>query len=342
MTESELNSIYEEFYLRNPNKGHVMDSKNFLDKLPNQEKHNYIIFPPWFTKEEFDVVLTIKQAKRYLSTMNLTFQNYYDIVVLGLRKIDERPHCECGNPCKFKTFSLGYDKYCCREHSSKYKETPIAFIEAGRKSKLGRKTPDSVKKKISESEKKTKAGKIYICTPETSAKLSRAKKGKPKSKEWRQHMRESALRRIKENPDKALANLRNGGYRSGKISYYTCVKAGNKVIKCLSSWEEHFLRLCDRLNYIVQVDTCQALKYLDPITKQTRLYIPDFLVTLDTGARMMIEIKPVEFKYDPVVLAKKCAAIKYCKSNNIIYVTLTERELFLKSGKYFNLFDFHI
>lgn len=341
MNDIELNKVYEEFYLRNPNKGHKVLSSQFLEKLPDQIKSCHIIFPSWFTKEEFDITLTSKQAKNYLNTLGLNIQNYYDIVVLGLMNIESRPRCVCGNLCPFKGFSVGYSKYCCKKHAQKYREIPESFIIAGRTSKLGKKTSEEVKRKISESEKRTKSTRIYKPTPETLAKLSKAKRGRPKSRIWKQHMSESALRRIKENPEKALSNLKGTtGMRGGNISLYSCKKAGGKIIRCLSSWEERFLRLCDEnLKYVISVDTYGALDYVDPLGKN-RLYIPDFFLKLDTGTNVLVEIKPLSFKYEPLVLSKKKAALKYCRQNNMKYVILTEKEIFLKKGSYFNIFDF--
>lgn len=329
-----LINIYEDYWLRNPNRGKPQSPKNYLDGKGNR---NYI-FPAWFTKEEFDYVLTTKEAKNYLSSLGLDIQNYYDIVVLGLRSPLDRPRCECGEPVKFKTFSIGYDKYCCFSHGSKYSMSQ-AFIEAGHKSKLGYETPQEVKDKISKSEKLSKAGKTYVCSPETSKKLSRAKKGKRKSLAWKKLMSNLVKQKIKTDPSSVFNNLRGRGKKSKYFS-----KKANKTITCLSSWEREFLRLCDEeIDYIVKVDTCDPIEYYDPVTKKNRLYIPDFLIYLDNGDSYMIEVKPTGELLDPTVLAKKYAAKKFCKNNKIKgYVMITELALYKRKDCYFNLFDYTI
>lgn len=76
--------------------------------INNEDK---IILPEW-TK--------VKPKRKLINTKieNITVnsQILYDIFVLGLTDISQRPKCPiCGKPCKYSNFNRGYSKTCGNE-----------------------------------------------------------------------------------------------------------------------------------------------------------------------------------------------------------------------------------
>lgn len=104
-------------------------------------------------------------------------------------------------------------------------------------------------------------------------------------------------------------------------------KSGNGWSGWYKGW---YFRSIRELSYVINVLERKHLSWtggekirIPYIDKQgnDRTYTPDFLVE----TKMLIEIKPKRLKRLPENLAKKQAAIKYCKKHNLIYKMIDVR-----------------
>lgn len=105
---------------------------NFLSKKPkNYTKEEYldksfpsrIIIFSWITGENRDYSISVGKANNFLGKYGYTLQLYFDIVILNLTNISQRPKClVCGKEIKFNRFNRGYAKTCCKDCCNTYKK----------------------------------------------------------------------------------------------------------------------------------------------------------------------------------------------------------------------------
>lgn len=303
---------------KNPNKRKIY-SQNEYKLVKGKSKIYYNVFS-WITLEKEDMWVSCKSLGKFLQKYNMTIQIYYDIVILGLVNIFERPKCEyCGGTVKFYNIYDGYQRFCskiCMDNGLKgriiTKETRIKMS----KSHIGLKSSEETKRKIGE------ANKRRIFTPEI-----------------RRNMSLGTLKRLTD-PDKHFKTtdrFTTKGFKSGIIK---SSKAGEKNIKYLSSWEKFFIEMCDNYKEIIKLETPDPIEYIrDDGTVHN--YLPDFKLTLSNGMEVLIEIKPNNLvKKSRIVLLKRIAAKKYCRKVGLKYVILTENELFNRIHGSFNIFDY--
>jgi hypothetical protein len=116
-----------------------------------------------------------------------------------------------------------------------------------------------------------------------------------------------------------------GRYFRSKVSTVHPKKATEPLI-ARSSYEVIFLEMVDRDDSVVSVS---SPKILIPYEWEGKIrnYIPDFLVTLSDGHKLLVEVKAQwETRY-PKCSAKAKAGIEYCVSRGWEYVLITEPEL---------------
>jgi hypothetical protein len=78
------------------------------------------------------------------------------------------------------------------------------------------------------------------------------------------------------------------------------------------------------------------ISYTDEFGKD-RTYVPDFLVTLNNGKKVLIEVKPKDFvefdlRYQMNNLPKFGAAQKWAEENNVVFCIWTEDILYNSSS----------
>ncbi len=327
MTENE---IYKYYSSKNPNNGKKIDFSQVI-KIDNGVKK--ILLPSWISNSSKDSYYPIKIfAAKLKREYSITSQIYYDIVILGLSSPKDRPKCPCGNYTKFIGIFYGYRTYCNSECMYKFRETNEMFrtYNLGGKAKLGLHHSEETKRKISNSQKGKK--KFHVVSEETRRKLSKANKGRKIT--WKDKQREAALRRIEKDPERALINIKS---KRGRKGYYKPNKS-QKEMRYLSSWELKFMKMCDLSKDVVEIDSANAIPYT--YSGKDRLYIPDFKLTLNNKQIIIVEIKPKNLVNDPIVIAKRITAKKYCRKNNFKYITLTEIELFKRIHGSFSIFDY--
>ena len=117
-----------------------------------------------------------------------------------------------------------------------------------------------------------------------------------------------------------------------------------------SLWERKFMQWCDLNSNIMEWGSEEFfIPYRSPVDKRVHRYFPDFYVkcrtTIGTTAKYVIEVKPAKQTEPPIKKsrvtkkyltevtryaineAKWLAAEKYCKSRNMQFKILTEKEL---------------
>lgn len=324
MTEIEIYNYYSN---KNPNNGKKISLNDVTIK--DTSRLRKLLIPKWISGKE-NYYCSFQKAESELKKYNLTCQMYYDIVILGISSPLERPKCPCGKYTRFKGMFHGYMTYCNRTCMYKYRETNEAFRTKNLGGKLhrGRKRSEETRQKIS---KANKGRPKYIPTEETRRKLSKKFKGRKIT--WKDKQREAALKRIEKDPQKALKFVKS----RGKSGYYKPEKS-SETIRYLSTWELKFMKWCDLSKDVIKIESAESISYT--YSGKDHIYIPDFKLTLNNGQVIIVEIKPKNLINDPVVIAKRITAKKYCRKNNFKYITLTEVELFKRIRGSFNIFDY--
>lgn len=310
--------VFNKLINRNPLKGKKY-SENEYKRVEGKAKIYYKVFS-WMIEEDQDIWISCKTIKQFLRKYNITIQLYYDIVVLGLISIEDRPRCEtCHGKVKFYNMYDGYQRFCCK-----------SCMDIGLK---GREISKDTRDKMSKSHIGLKS------SPEAKKKIGEANKRRVFTPEIRKNMSIGTLKRITDPKKhfKTTNRFTTKGFKSGIIK---SVKAGNIDIKYLSSWEKTFIQNCDKDSNIIKLETPDPIEYKkDDGTVHN--YLPDFKLTLDTGIVVIVEIKPNNLvKKSRIVLLKRIAAKKYCRKNSYKYIILTENELFNNIHGSFNIYDF--
>ena len=120
--------------------------------------------------------------------------------------------------------------------------------------------------------------------------------------------------------------------RKRKSRYHTgvfvSVKTGQSC-KYRSGWELSYLQWLE-VNPDVLTFAYESLKipYLSNVRSgKIRNYIPDVLVEMTSGAKLLVEIKPSRKLVNAVVKKKIAAAELYCYAHGLTHVIITEKEL---------------
>jgi hypothetical protein len=124
---------------------------------------------------------------------------------------------------------------------------------------------------------------------------------------------------------------------------------GSYPITYRSSWELTFMNVCDQHPNIEQwASESIKIPYRDPFTGKIRNYIPDFFIIYSdkNGARHaeIIEIKPLSQSIPEAARSKKDqeavmlneakwqAAYEWCKTQNVKFRIMTEKQLYRQAG----------
>jgi hypothetical protein len=267
---------------------------------------------------------------------DLTKQIYYDILVLGLTNSDQRPRCPakgCSNSLKFISIQRGYEFHCSPSCSGS--DITEETREKISKSLTGKKLPDKVRRKMSDTHKRIPLPKGF-----EEGRLRAAKK--PKSESHKKNLSISVTRYFETHPEareessrrmiqycidhpEFIENFINSGVFNSKKGYYSPKKSTTRFYY-RSSWELDLLKMLEVAEYVVSIDKPSSIPYR--FKGRSKLYYPDFKVLLSSGITAIIEVKPYHFLNDDMVVAKRKAAIKYCSENGFRYITLTQYEIY--------------
>ncbi len=141
---------------------------------------------------------------------------------------------------------------------------------------------------------------------------------------------------------------RKSGFVQGYYPLNECKKyVGKGPIIYRSSWEKKFCMYCERTPQILWwTSESLSIKYFHPSDGKYHTYYPDFVLNLDGGKTVIIEIKPKQQLIKPELpkrktkksiesfkwlyqtwvtnMAKKNAAEKYAESRGWSYMIVTE------------------
>lgn len=96
---------------------------------------------------------------------------------------------------------------------------------------------------------------------------------------------------------KSLKPRKNGRFQQGYINPNNCKKlfesVKNQPIIYRSSWERRFISWCENCKKVKYWGSeCICIKYHNPVDQKQHRYYPDFVVQLEDGTIMIVEIKP--------------------------------------------------
>lgn len=96
---------------------------------------------------------------------------------------------------------------------------------------------------------------------------------------------------------KSLKPRKNGRFQQGYINPNNCKKlfesVKNQPIIYRSSWERRFISWCENCKKVKYWGSeCICIKYHNPVDQKQHRYYPDFVVQLEDGTILIVEIKP--------------------------------------------------
>lgn len=303
-----MNDLYEYYSKLNPFNGVGLGIENYCRK--SGRFWEYFI-PSFINKNNKDAWAKGPWLLKNLKE-GVNIQIYFDLVVLGISSVNDRPKCQfCGKECMFlfirdpkKNRYPGYKTYCknCRyRHTAELNSIKLKGKPLSEENKKNLSLAKKGKKLTEEQRLKRPRGYHFKLSEEAKEKISKSKKGKIKSRNY---------------------------YESGK---FVSTKF-NTEIGYLSSYEKDFLTIIESSHYIVDLSIPDPIKY--KIGDKSHYYYPDFLVTTLSGDKFMVEIKAKNLLNTEKVISKRLAGKKWCRKNNVKYITLTEDDLYIKRKFY--------
>lgn len=143
---------------------------------------------------------------------------------------------------------------------------------------------------------------------------------------------------------KQLKPKKNGRFSQGYINPNSCKKlfesVKNKPIIYRSSWEKKFIYWCEMSKNVKYWGSeCIHIPYFNAYDKKEHKYYPDFVVEMENGQIMIIEIKPHNQTVKPVNenswankayitnMSKWSEINKQCKLKGYKFCILTEHTI---------------
>ena len=129
--------------------------------------------------------------------------------------------------------------------------------------------------------------------------------------------------------DKKTVAILEGRFRpygtNNKKGTYVSTKTGRSHY-FKSSWEETVMKHLDSVPDVSTWDyECLRIPYKYGIEGKQRWYVPDFMVTFQSGVREVWEVKPEQFLNTERVRNTTEAGSQYCEQLGIVYRLLTRR-----------------
>lgn len=286
----------------------LQKDKNLGTKNRVIRKGNIYKFPGWVfdeSGEEF-VIVKYKTVKRRAEEIDCTVQILYDILILGLTDISQRPKCKvCGKVLSMRRFSEGY---------------PVTCGSTNCKKDYARKEMLNMWKDQSYRNTQSKSHKVWAEKPENKEYLRKRAIDSWKIPEYREHQSQVHKEFAKNNPNK----IRNGIH--GTINITKSIKG---TFRYDSSWERDLVLLMDKIPEVISIerpDFYIPYKY----NGESFSYFPDISVKFSNNNLYLIEVKAKWLiKFDPRVEWKIKAGEDYVKNSNYYYkyILLTEDQL---------------
>lgn len=323
MEEDELFKIIN--YL-NPHPGIAYKEEEYFIKQPRGGK--YRLFS-WFTKTGEDIFVSSmnfpKQLQKY-SKIPITSQIYYDIIILGITNQMNRPKCPiCKNILNFDCLSHGYPVTCSKNCHKVWKKDHMN----SKMTKKGDIVPENVRRKIGDTIKSKNKEEIW--SDEWKRKHSEHMKAFAKTEEGKLFYKKVG-EKVSIANIKNLINTGKDNYFSNKNFHrgrYESKKLG-KIYNYDSGWELEFIKYFERdsTKGVKIFDRCKDYVIYKWDDGSIHRYLPDFFILLDSGVRIIVEIKPAYLlKSSRKVQLSTKAGKEYFQNKGIKYLIITEKEL---------------
>lgn len=323
--------IFNKLIVKDPELG----KKNRLEK---SDDGNYIIIPGWVTNQCDSYKVPVHGTKKFYKNFGLNNQVLYDVLILGLTDISQRPVCPiCGNPIKFRNNLFGkfagYNNACgntkCHYLLNKDK---LLSEEAIKKSVATRMKNGGYDHMFGNTYRKDNPQ-----SEESKRRQSEKMKGRKKSPEAIKKSAEGRAKFYKEHPDKLLAFINSPKGKSER-GILDIDKSSTKKFTYLSSWEKKLVLFMDKeLDDVLKIEMPQPIEYT--FNENTHNYFADIDITLSNGKKLLIEIKPSPHLYHKKNQAKFTAGRLFITNNDdyLDYLIITEQVLFENPRKQENI-----
>jgi len=197
-------------------------------------------------------------------------------------------------------------------------------------------SPECHKAQSAETYSKSFKGRKYPNRKSTSPRIKKVKKEKGVRVPWNKLPRVErtcltcpTIFIVPINSDRKYCSQRcqldtGRGYKSG---IYHLVRL-NMNILYRSSYELRFLEHIDKDNNIINLEYEKIrIPYIDS-KGDSHTHIPDYLLTLSSGNKVLVEVKPSTFLIRDEDTIRKCmAAMFWAITNNISYSIIAEKDL---------------
>lgn len=314
-----LYELYEKISSKNPDKG--IPHPEY--RIGSRNSVRYFI-PYWLELPNYsDVWVNCRVLEKILAGINLTFQYYYDLVLLGLSSPDERPECRrdgCHNKTEFINMTYGYRESCSRSCSRVGNSNASGHIVSEESKAIISEKVTELYKDPEYRRRNSETQKIVQNKPEVRLKHSIATIESNKKPEVIKKKRESRRRYLRDHPNSMPAPNR---YKKG---WYESDKFGRFFYR--SSYERDFIKILESDSNVICLHKVPFIPYYNPVESRFRDYYPDFLIELSDKSIILVELKPDYQVSDKVVKAKAKAAKEYCKKLGYKYIILTELDLY--------------
>lgn len=243
----------------------------------------------------------------------------------------ERICPQCGKVDRITRAAVRNRKYCSQECYGKWRSEhadELGIRDVFNKPDIRAKAAETIRKSYKNGRVPSMLGKHH--TDEAKRKMSEQLslsgrvKGEKNGMYGRRHSTKS-----KEQMSNKHTQLVLSGRKTNSIGHvhgwYSSIKMGAKYYY-RSSWERAFFEYLER-NMNVKAFYVEPfrIKYNSP---ETRWYVPDVFVEYLNGAKILYEIKPIQFVNSKQCLLKSEAARVYCHEHGIDdYQILTRKEL---------------
>lgn len=263
-------------------------------------------FPGWVFDKEGEVIIKYKTVIREAKKIDCTAQILYDILILGLTDISQRPKCKiCGKEITIRRFSEGY---------------PITCGSLECKREFAKQEMLEMWKDISYRQIQTNSHKAWAEVEENRELLRQRSLDVWKNPEYRERQVKVHKEFAKNNPEK----IRNG--INGIINI---TKSTKGEFRFDSSWERDLVLLLDKMPDVISIERPNFyIPY--QYNGESFNYFPDISVRFSNNNLYLIEVKANwMIKFDPKVEWKIKAGIDYVENSDDYYkyILLTEDQL---------------
>lgn len=328
-----FNKLYRLFIL---NKTKNLDIIKY-DNKDNKLNKNTLYLVPSYISGEKDIYVKSFILSKKLKKFGFTPQLYYDVFILGISSIEDRPKCIiCGKEAIFDNknpYVRGYLKSCENPTHKKLAMTAILQLKDNREKQRLSHKGWKPSKELRDRWSKQRTGKKKHFKKEFIDYLKNRNKNFIWTQDRRNKISDKILEKLKTSPN-SRKNFKKGWYKSditGETYHYD------------SSWEYKFLIYLEKIykkGYIKSFKRCTEFVSYKSDDGFYHKYIPDFTIILENNIEVIIEIKPVSLlKKSRKVFLKKIAGIKHFLKEKKKYIVLTENELFKNINGSFNIFD---